>query len=253
MKIAKALERVIKERDMDTSILPTNFIEQATVFLQTLVSWEQNLPSLAWNDLRAEAQKGRVALFCVDMINGFCHEGALSSPRVKNIIPAVVSAFEGAYASGVRDFLLAQDCHTPDAVEFADFPPHCQAGTSEAETIPELARLPFAHLFTVVAKNSLNAFHGTNLGAWLEAHRDLSAVVIVGDCTDLCVHQMALHLKLYANAHNLPVRVIVPENAVQTYDMPVEAARAIGALPHDGDVTHLLFLYHMRLNGVEVV
>ena len=49
------------------------------------------------------------------------------------------------------------------------------------------------------------------------------------------------------------MRVIVPENAVQTYDMPVETASAIGALPHHGDFMHLVFLYHMRLNGVEVV
>jgi len=238
---------------METSTQPTNFMEQATVFLHALVSWEQNLPSLAWNDLRADAQKGRVALFCVDMINGFCHEGALSSPRVKSIIPAVVSAFESAYAIGVRDFLLAQDCHTPASVEFADFPPHCMAGTSEAETIPELASLPFAHLFTVVRKNSLNAFHGTHLGEWLDAHRDLSAVVIVGDCTDLCVYQAAVPLKLRANQDNRPLRVIVPRSCVDTYDLPLDAARQIGAPAHDGDLMHELFLYHMALNGVEVV
>jgi hypothetical protein len=49
------------------------------------------------------------------------------------------------------------------------------------------------------------------------------------------------------------MRIIVPENAVQTYDIPVAVAREIGALPHNGDVLHLLFLYHMRLNGIEVV
>jgi nicotinamidase-related amidase len=230
-----------------------NFIEQSTTFLSALVEWERTLPAVAWNDLREEAQQGRVVLFSVDMINGFCHEGALSSPRVKAIIPAVVAAFEKAYAVGVRDFVLAQDCHTSNAVEFADFPPHCQVGTSEAGTIPELANLPFADLYTIVSKNSLSAFHGTHLGEWLDVHRNLSTAVIVGDCTDLCVHQMAMHLKLYANAYDLKMRVIVPENAVQTYDMPVEAANAVGALPHDGDVMHLLFLYHMRLNGVEVV
>ncbi len=64
---------------------------------------------------------------------------------------------------------------------------------------------------------------------------------------------MAMHLKLYANAYNLKMRVIVPENAVQTYDMPVAESCEIGALPHSGDVLHLLFLYHMRLNGIEVV
>jgi nicotinamidase-related amidase len=238
---------------MATSTIPSNFVEQSTAFLSALVAWERDLPTLAWNDLRAEAQQGRVVLICVDMIKGFCHEGVLSSPRVKGIIPAVVASFEGAYSVGVREFVLAQDCHTPESVEFADFPPHCHDGTSEAETIPELAQLPFANLYQIVSKNSLNAFHGTELGAWLEARHHISAAVIVGDCTDLCVHQMAMHLKLYANAHNLKMRVIVPENAVQTYDMPLETANALGALPHEGDFLHLIFLYHMRLNGVKVV
>ena len=231
----------------------TNFIEKSTPFLSALIEWERTLPAVAWNDLREEAQQGRVVLFSMDMINGFCHEGALSGPRVKAIIPAVVAAFEKAYGVGVRDFVLVQDGHTSNAVEFADFPPHCQIGTSEAGTIPELANLPFADLYTIVSKNSINAFYGTHLGEWLDGHRNMSTAVVVGNCTDLCVHQLAMHLKLYANAYDLKMRVIVPENAVQTYDMPVEAASAVGALPHDGDVMHLLFLYHMRLNGVEVV
>jgi nicotinamidase-related amidase len=238
---------------MTTTTIPERMLEHSTHFLQALYEWQHALPTLAWNNLVGEAQQGKVALFSVDMINGFCHEGALASPRVKGIIPAVVAAFKGAYAIGVREFLLAQDCHTPDAVEFADFPPHCQVGTSEALTIPALAELPFAELYTVVPKNSLNAFHNTKLNQWLDEHHDLRIAVIVGDCTDLCIHQMALHLKLYANAHNLNWRVIVPANAVQTYDLPIETAREIGVLPHDGDFLHLTFLYHMRLNGVEVV
>src|SRR6266852_8334975 len=171
---------------MATSTIPTNFVEQSRDFLSTLVEWERSLHSIAWSDLREDAQQGRVALLSVDMINGFCYEGMLSSLRVQGIIPAVVAAFEGAYAVGVREFVLAQDCHTPDAVEFADFPPHCQAGTSEANTIPELANLPFANLYQVVSKTSLNAFYGTDLGEWLESRTHFSAIVVVGDCTDLC-------------------------------------------------------------------
>ncbi|HEY4033418.1 MAG TPA: isochorismatase family cysteine hydrolase [Ktedonobacteraceae bacterium] len=238
---------------MTNSTIPGTILEQGTEFLTAVVEWAHKLPSITWSDLAGEAGQGRVALFSIDMINGFCHEGVLASPRVQSVIPAVVEAFKGAYAIGVRNFILAQDCHSPESVEFADFPSHCLVGTSDAENIPELASLSFADLYTVIAKNSLNAFHGTRLSVWLEAHRDLSIAVIVGDCTDLCVHQTAMHLKLYANAHNLKMRIIVPENAVQTYDIPVAAAHKIGALPHSGDVLHLLFLYHMRLNGIEVV
>jgi nicotinamidase-related amidase len=238
---------------MTPSTLPVNFMPQATLFLDALVEWQQQLPDLAWQDLVEDAQQGKAVVLSVDMVNGFCHEGVLSSPRIKGIIPAVVDVFQGAYEIGVRDFVLAQDCHPPDAVEFANFPPHCQQGTREAETIPELAHLPFADVHTIIAKNSLNAFHGTSFNAWLEAQHDLATAIIVGNCTDLCVYQMAMHLKLFANAHNRPLRVIIPENAVQTYDLPVSIAREMASLPHDGDVLHLMFLYHMSLNGIEVV
>jgi nicotinamidase-related amidase len=238
---------------MTSPTIPTNFIERSNEFLSALTWWKHDLPLIAWNDLCEDAQRGHVALFSVDMVNGFCHQGALSSPRVNSIIPAVKAAFEGAYAIGARDFVLAQDCHTLDAVEFADFPPHCQVGTSEADTIPELANLPFANLYKIFPKNSLCAFYGTRLGEWLDTRHDLRTAVIVGNCTDLCVYTMAMHLKLHANAHNLKTRIIVPANAVQTYDMPVETARQLGVLPHDGDFLHLVFLYHLRLNGVEVV
>jgi len=232
---------------------PTNIIEQGTAFLQALVEWQQQLPGISWRDLHEDIEAERVALFCVDMIKGFCTEGPLSSPRVQGIAPAVVTTFENAYTAGVRDFLLAQDAHTPDAVEFESYPPHCIEGTSEAETISELAQLPFADIFTIVPKNSLNPFHGTELLAWQDIHRDLSVAIVVGDCTDLCVHEMAMHLKLYANAHNRKMRVIVPANAVQTFDTPIETAKQLGILPHSADVMHLLFLYHMCLNGIEVV
>ena len=47
--------------------------------------------------------------------------------------------------------------------------------------------------------------------------------------------------------------VIVPENCVQTYDMSIELAKEVGAFAHPGDLMHVFFLYHMALNGVEVI
>src|SRR5260370_7754082 len=117
---------------MATSTIPINFVEQSRDLLSTVVEWERSLPSIAWSDLREDAQQWRVALLSVDMINGFCYEGMLSSLRVQGIIPAVVAAFEGAYAVGVREFVLPQDCHTPDSLEFADFPPPFPPSTTEA-------------------------------------------------------------------------------------------------------------------------
>jgi hypothetical protein len=40
---------------------------------------------------------------------------------------------------------------------------------------------------------------------------------------------------------------------VDTFDLPVDVAQEIGALPHHGDLLHLIFLYNMAQNGVEIV
>ena len=147
-----------------------------------------------------------------------------------------------------------QDSHPADAPEFREFGPHCIAGTREADTVPELLALPFAHDFTVIRKRSLSSAESTELPAWLEARPDLKRVVVVGDCTDLCVYQAAMHLRLRANAAgNRAFEVVVPADCVETYDLPVSAAARLGAMPHDGELMHRLFLYHMALNGVQVV
>ena len=45
----------------------------------------------------------------------------------------------------------------------------------------------------------------------------------------------------------------MPANCVATYDMSVSDAQEFGAVPHDGDLLHHIFLYSMMLNGGEVV
>ncbi len=221
-------------------------------FLQWLTQWEAGLPKMALASVLPDP--GRAALVSVDLVKGFCYEGPLSSPRVAGIVPAVVSLFRRAHELGVRHFLLTQDTHDPDSVEFGAFPPHCVAGTAESQTIDELNNLPFASLFTVVPKKSISSSIGTALEAWLENHPQVTTFIIVGDCTDLCIYQAAMYLRLRANVLGLrDARIIVPADCVQTYDMPVETAAQLGAMPHDGDLLHRLFLYHMALNGVEVV
>ena len=196
----------------------------------------------------------RAAVFSADMVVGFCSQGALASPRVRDLIPAVVNLFVRAHAHGVRHFILAQDTHSEDAPEFTSFPPHCVRGTEESQTVPELRALPFSSDFTVIEKDSLHPALGTDLDAWLGRHNELRDLIVVGDCTDLCTYTMAMHLRLRANTLGLTgQRVIVPANAVDTFDMPLETARDLGTMPHPGDVFHNLFLYHMALNGVQVV
>jgi nicotinamidase-related amidase len=99
-------------------------------------------------------------------------------------------------AHGIRHFVLVQDAHHPRTPEFLAFPPHCVRGTEEAHTIAELQALPFADLFTIIEKNSLHPALETEFDRWLEAHPGVHTAIVVGDCTDLCVYQLAMHLRL---------------------------------------------------------
>lgn len=225
---------------------------QPTPFLDWLVDWEQQLPKLELEELVADPEQ--VAVLAVDLIKGFCHEGPLASPDVARIVPAVVDLFQRAHAAGVRHFILSQDAHEPDALEFDAFAPHCVAGTPESETIDELKQLPFSYLFARLPKQSISSSIGTELDPWLKEHPEVTTFIVVGDCTDLCVYQAAMYLRLRANVRGLyRTRVVVPANGVQTYDMPVDVAQEIDAMPHDGPLLHRIFLYHMALNNVEVV
>jgi nicotinamidase-related amidase len=198
-------------------------------------------------------QPDKVAVISVDVINGFCYEGPLASPRVATIVDPIVALFKKTYQAGVRHFILTQDTHPVDSVEFENYPPHCVRGTRESETVHKFKQLSFFDQFQVIPKNSINSIIETDLEAWLQAHPEVNTFITVGDCTDLCTYQLAMHLKLRGNARNERVRVILPVDCVDTYDLPVHIAKEIGAVPHDGDLLHYIFLYHMRLNGIEVV
>lgn len=220
-------------------------------FLDYLDHWVEGLPAVEITELCP--QPAKTAIICVDMINGFCHAGPLSSPRVKKIIQPIRALLQGAHTGGITQILLIQDSHEPEAFEFGAFPAHCIRGTNEAETIPEIKQLPFYPEMVLLEKNSIHSGLNTGLNNWLKQDLELDTFIVVGDCTDLCIYQMAMHLRLDANAHQFHRRVVILADCVDTYDITVDAATAIGAKPHPGDLLHKLFLYHMALNGIEIV
>ena len=233
------------------------FVQSCAPFLRYLADRAGARRPASLREIVASAGgPGSVALIAVDVVNGFCKEGALASARVGAIVPPIVDLLTRAHAAGVRHVALVCDTHSPQAEEFHQFAPHCVAGTDEAEPVDELKALPFYDTFYLVRKNSISPWYSqANLASWLHARQraGVSAVLAVGDCTDLCLHQLALPLKLAAHQEDRPLRVVVPVDCVQTYDLPVEVAASLGALPHHGDLLHEVFLYHLSLNGVEVV
>lgn len=227
------------------------FGEDSREFIRFLEEWMEGLKPLV---LKQEIKSPReTAVVSTDMINGFCHEGPLASPRVKGIIPDIVGLFKEANKLGIRDFVLIQDTHSQDTPEFETFPPHATQGSRESETIPELRELSFSDLFTVIPKNSLHPAIGTSFDDWSGQHQDLRTFIVGGNCTDLCVYNLALYLRLRANAFRRKGhQILLPASCVQTYHLSVEDAKGMGTLAHDADFLHALFLYHMALNGIRV-
>ncbi len=232
------------------------FVQNSRPFLAWLLEWHDGLPTRTRDEIlqMVGGDAGRIAVLAVDVTGGFCRGGALASERVARIVDPVTLVFNRAHEAGVRHFLLPQDTHTKDAVEFGSYPPHCTRGSDEPLTVSELRNLPFAGLFTIFEKDSISSDIDTGLGEWLDRRPEVTTLIVTGDCTDLCVYHLAMYLRLRANVRSLrDVRVIVPLDCIDTFDLSVEEARWIGAMPHDADLVHLIFAHAMAGNGVEIV
>jgi nicotinamidase/pyrazinamidase len=162
----------------------------------------------------------------VDVENGFCKFGNLASPRCDAVIPQIKRVIEARLQAGDALFFTA-DTHDPNDREFEIFPVHCVRGSREAEIVPELqAFLPDAPL---IRKRRYSAFFETDLETRLEALKP-NQVTVVGVCTDICV------LHTVADLRNRDYRVIVPADAVATFDAP----------GHPGDEVQRWALAHLK-------
>jgi len=225
-------------------------IDQPLEYIHFLESWMDALPG---GDLKKLVPvPENCAVISVDVIKGFCSIGPLASPRVAEIIKPIERLIRKAWDIRIHNLLFIQDTHEPNAVEFGSYPPHCVRGTEEAETVDELKSLPFFDQIVVMEKNSISSGLDTGLNDWLLHHPEVDTFIVVGDCTDLCTYQLAMHLRLDANARQLKRRVILPVDCVDTYDMPLDQAAEIGAVPHPASFIHAVFLHNMHLNGVEI-
>jgi len=228
------------------------FIEHSKPFIKWMLDWQAGLTSRSLAEI-IKNEPEKVGIVSVDVIKGFCTVGPLASPRIDGIVAPITRLFELAWNSGIRDIALTQDTHPENAVEFMSYAPHCIRGTEESETVEAFKALPFFNQLTMIEKNSINSGLDEAFADWLRARPQIKNWIVVGDCTDLCTHQLAMHIRISANQNQVEgMRVILPVNTVDTYDLPVNIAQEIGAIPHDGQFLHLVFLYHMMLNGVEI-
>lgn len=188
-----------------------------------------------------DLKNDKTVIVVVDMVNGFVHEGLLSSPRILTIIDSIRGLLSRAEGCKKIFFL---DQHSDISPELKTYGIHAIKGSREDELIPELAELSKGAGTSVIYKNSTNGFHAPGFKAWLEGNEDIIENYVVTGCeSDICVAHFATTMKTYFNEKNLNRRIIVPIDAVETYDYGT----------HDGDLLNVISLWEMKLNGIEVV
>ena len=168
----------------------------------------------------ADFDKDKTVFAAVDIINGFIREGAMHSEMIESIIEPSAKLLAKCKQLGIAAVAFA-DCHGKGCAEFNSFPEHCVKGTSEPEIVDELKSIGS---YTLIEKNSTNGCHEYAFAEFLAEHKQADTFIVCGDCTDICVLQFCLSLKTLFNKENKPLDIIVPINAVETYDAPYHNA-----------------------------
>lgn len=178
----------------------------------------------------------KTALFIIDVNNGFAKQGALYSPRVESLINPI-EIFTKKISNKLNKVIAFTDCHTTKSIELLSYPVHCLENDVESELVDELKSI---ENLQVIPKNSTNGFFALeNLD-----FDGIDNIIIVGDCTDICIYQFAITLKSYFNQHNIEKNIVVPMNLVDTYDIPNV---------HPAEILNLVFFNSMLQNGINVL
>ena len=148
------------------------------------------------------------AVLVVDMLRGFLEKGypLYCGHRARSVIPDIQRLLERELAQGSKVFFIC-DHHDPDDLEFKMFPPHCIAGTAEAEVIPELAKYPGE----IIPKRTFSSFFDTSLDEKLSQLKP-EKLIVCGVCTHICV------LYAVADARIRGYEVEVPTDCVASFD-----------------------------------
>lgn len=196
---------------------------------------QKNLDNLPIENL-ADYDLSKTALFIVDINNGFAKEGALYSDRIKSLITPIYE-FVKPLEEKLNKIIAFTDTHDKNSVELNSYPEHCLVGTEECKVVDELLNIKNLE---IIPKNSTNGFFAMDVNIL----DDIDNVVVVGDCTDICIYQFAVTLKAYFNEKNINKNIVVPMNLVDTYDIP---------FVHPGDLLNIVFLNSMLQNGVKLI
>ena len=152
-------------------------------------------------------------IFVIDMINGFCKEGALADPKIMGIVPELHDFIEKYEGEKVE----IRDSHTNDSLEFKSFPPHCLENSYESDGIDELKDVLNGSL--LFKKDSTSALFAPGMMEYLEKEKP-EEIVVTGCCTDICILNFVIPLRNYFNEKGIDCDIKVFKELVDTYDSP---------------------------------
>lgn len=182
----------------------------------------------------------RRLLIIVDMVNGFVTEGNMADPYITHIIPEQLRLIEEILENN-EGLAFIKDNHELGCTEFLRYPEHCVIGTREADLVDEFK--PFEQDALVYPKNSTSALFAPNFLEDIKKMENLDEVIVTGCCTDICDMNLAIPLQNYFDQQNRKVDIVVPMNAVETYDAPM----------HNRDEYNAMAFKMMEQSGIHLV
>lgn len=166
--------------------------------------------------MKEDLEQLKRILIIVDMVNGFVRKGNMADKYIEHIIPEQIRLIENL--TDDERLVFIKDTHEKECREFDRYPVHCVRGTEEAEVVHELKKYEASAL--VYEKNSTSTIYAPNFLEDIDRMKALKEVVIAGCCTDICDINLAIPLQNYFDQNDRRVKIIVPINAVETYDAP---------------------------------
>lgn len=229
----------------------------------------------------------RVELVVVDVVKGFTTEGAMADP---NSMRPMVEEIDRLATKMLRTLghrlhiTFFRDHHLSDVPE-PPYPPHCCANTSEWKIDDRLEWLSqLEGVSTVIDKDCINGFVGSlrvsedDRGNYAIPYRSFflqhmlswkpKVVIVVGDCTDICVSDFVVSL-LSARNHGLltaynprywkdnyiehikGLNICVYEPGCATYDH--DPAYPSDIPRHPGTIAHHVGLWTMASRGAIIL
>lgn len=183
-----------------------------------------------------ELDLSKTMLFIIDMNNGFAKKGALYSDRVEALINPITKLAKTLEAKNC-EIIAFTDSHNNDSIELRSYPTHCLENDYESKIVDEISSIKN---LKVIPKNSTNGFFCLED----KNFKNIDNIIVVGDCTDICIYQFVVTLKSYFNQNNIDKNIIVPMNLVDTYHIDNI---------HNAEVMNIVFFNSMIQNGVEVI